>query len=470
MTLHPPLLPALLICCAACTFTSLRAQQGASLPEGFEAVFEERIGSVVAVEFVVELEIERAPITRVGLVLDDTGLVILQDEAIPDWIPPDNIRDIRVFRLGESGDGLTAEFLGPHPVSGWNYLKIDGGLPEGFRPILDYPTARPRLGEQVWGIGIRPKDFDFRPYLLTGLFSDVQRLPWEVGLSDANVAIPGGPVFNLDGAFVGWAGEPPSKPFQVELNGQETKVSMKSLLEGFTFLLAEEVHRFAPLENLEALEKERPFTGLVGMQPLSREVQKFLGLEDQGALVISDVFIDGPADQAGLQGRDILVALDGEPLPKFSPDSVNVRDLTMRIAMREVGESVTFTVRRGEEAMDVDVELISTPLLRREARRKYYEDAGFTVREFTGDDAINLREYSLDFRGVIVRFVRPNSPAANVGLQPRDWIQRIDGEEVISFTDAVQRLERAIKRSGKDEVVLLVKRQNETKVISVKMK
>ncbi|MGF1449716.1 MAG: PDZ domain-containing protein [Opitutales bacterium] len=445
-------------------------QQGASLPRAFEELFLERTRSVVAVEFVVELEIERAPITRVGLVLDEAGHIILQDEAIPDWLPVENVREIRVHALGTDTDGLEAEFLGPHPVSGWNYLKLTNGLPEFFTPILSYPTARPYLGEQLWGVGIRPKEFRFRPYLLTGLFSEWQKLPWEVGLTASNIAIPGAAVFNLRGEFIGWAGDPPSMPFRIEFNGQEQKVSLKSTLEGFTFLSAEEFHQYAPIEDPAELQKDRPYTGIVGTQPLSREVAKFLGLEEQGALVMSDVFENGPADKAGLKGRDIIVGLDGERLPKFSPDNVNVRDLTIRIAQRDVGETVNLTIRRGEAEMDVPLVLEPTPLQRRDAQRQYYEEAGFTIREFTAEDAVNLREYSLDFRGVIVRFVRPNSPAANVGLRPGDWIQRIDDQEVEDFAHAVKRFERALARSAKDEVVLLVKRQSETKVISVKMK
>ncbi|SED69711.1 S1C family serine protease [Ruania alba] len=59
---------------------------------------------------------------------------------------------------------------------------------------------------------------------------------------------------------------------------------------------------------------------------------------------------DGPADDAGLEPGDVIVAINGEPVT--SPD-----ELIVKIRARAPGETITLTVREGEQERDVDVVL-----------------------------------------------------------------------------------------------------------------
>lgn len=67
-----------------------------------EALFEERIRSVVAVEYFVETEIERSPSSELGVVVDDSGLIVLLDYAIPNWVPVDQLKEFKVLPLRSS--------------------------------------------------------------------------------------------------------------------------------------------------------------------------------------------------------------------------------------------------------------------------------------------------------------------------------------------------------------------------------
>jgi serine protease Do len=71
--------------------------------------------------------------------------------------------------------------------------------------------------------------------------------------------------------------------------------------------------------------------------------------------------------------------------------------------------------------------------------------------------------------GVVVHFVKPNSPAAVAGLRPDDWIREIDGAEVMDFAEAITRLAAIDADARRAEFVLLTRRGGETQVLRVKL-
>ena len=72
--------------------------------------------------------------------------------------------------------------------------------------------------------------------------------------------------------------------------------------------------------------------------------------EDTGYIRIVQVYEDSPADKAGIKDEDLITAVDGS--------TVKDMDLDMAIDMirGEEGTTVTVTVMRGDEVMDVDIE------------------------------------------------------------------------------------------------------------------
>jgi S1-C subfamily serine protease len=73
----------------------------------------------------------------------------------------------------------------------------------------------------------------------------------------------------------------------------------------------------------------------------------------QGAVVVA-VDPTSPAEQAGLQRADAIAAIDGTPI-KTEPD------LPLAIDSHKPGDTVTLTVDRGGQQMDVKVTLGSKP-------------------------------------------------------------------------------------------------------------
>ncbi|MGB0801072.1 MAG: S1C family serine protease [Ilumatobacteraceae bacterium] len=83
-----------------------------------------------------------------------------------------------------------------------------------------------------------------------------------------------------------------------------------------------------------------------------------VGLDDRtdgglGAL-ITDVRADTPADDAGIESGDIVIAIDGSPVEGVAGLIAAIRDL-------EPGDSTEITLRRGDRVLDLLVVLTSRP-------------------------------------------------------------------------------------------------------------
>jgi serine protease Do len=299
----------------------------------------------------------------------------------------------------------------------------------------------------------------------------IQSLPQRTGIAQQEVAAPGLPVFDRNGTLVGLAGSSGGQTFlQISRTRGATPIMLINVEESSAFVLVDEV-----LPNLGRIPKSvsgRPLAwlGAYGLEPMDREVGKFLKLTGQSAVVVSEVLEGSPAEKAGLKTRDIILAIEGKPLPELKPDRVVVNFIEREIERRKPGDTFGLTVLRGTERMEIKAVLGEEPKLIREAERKYFDRLGLTVREFVYGDAIERRVKASETSGVIVHFVKPSSSVAIAGLRQEDWIREIDGEETKTFADAVTKLGQIEKDEARPEFVMLVSRNGETAVLRVKLK
>jgi len=73
----------------------------------------------------------------------------------------------------------------------------------------------------------------------------------------------------------------------------------------------------------------------------------------KGALIVG-VFIDSPADMAGIRAGDIVVAVNGNPIP-------GIRDLLDKITLHKPGEQVRVTIYRGTEKLTLNMKVTRRP-------------------------------------------------------------------------------------------------------------
>jgi len=434
-------------------------------------LFNERLKSVVAVEFFVQAETERQPVLVMGTVIDDTGTVILPGAAILPGVAPAQLKDFKVYRAG-STDAATAAYLGQDAFTGWHFVRVEEKSRAGLVPVTRWKAvaADPTFGDELWGIGLRNKDEDFQPYFLSSRVAVQMRLPQKTVILGSDVASPGLPVFNQAGEFAGLTQTSFGQNFLIfSRNQRGNPIVLVNVEESSVVLLAGEVLPY--LGRVPSAVTGRPIAwfGAYGLQPMDPEVAKLLQLGNQSGVVVSDIMKSSPADQAGLQERDIILAIDGQPLPRLKPDRVVVSHFGQEVLRRRPGDVLTLSVLRGTTREEIKVKLGDEPKLAREADRRYFEKLGFTVREFLNNDAIMHRAVDGTTEGVMVHFVKPGSQVATAGLRPDDWVREIDGTEVKTYTEAVERLAAIEADPTRQEFVLLVRRGGETQVLRVKL-
>jgi len=452
------------------------AASAAARAADLATLWAERTKCTVAVEYVIENENDRRPTLAYGTVIDGRGTIILPTSSIDQRLSLQQLKDFKVYIPGDPAP-YVGTYLGEDLFTGWHFVRVEEKAWSRLVPVTAFaakgPNPVPGLTDELWGIGLRPKEEDFMPYILDSHLVLTQLLPERTGVTQQEVAGPGLPVFNRDGVLVGLAlssgGQTYMQFSQASRGG--SAIILVDIEESSLFQMADDVLPYLGRVPKNVNSRPLAWPGFFNLEPMDRDVAAFLHLppESSGA-VVSEVLENSPAEKAGMKARDIIVAIDGQPLPHFRPNHVVVDYVDHEIARRLPGDTMGFTVLRGTDRVELKVVLGDEPKLAREAERMFFERLGFTAREFVYGDAVGRRVRVADAAGVVVHYVRPNSPTALAGLETEDWIKEIDGVPVKNYADALAKLSAIEKDPKRQEFILLVSRGGDTAILRVKLK
>ncbi len=195
----------------------------------------------------------------------------------------------------------------------------------------------------------------------------------------------------------------------------------------------------------------------VTVQPITSDLARSLQLKEIAGALINDVQAKGPADRAGLQPGDVVVALNGQAVS----DSNELRN---RIAQLGPNAKADLTIVRNGATQKVTATLEALPsksaAAAPAASREGERAGGLSVEPLTPQRA---KQMGLDdAAGLLVTGVDPDGPAADAGLQRGDVIQKVDGREVTTVAELRQSM-----ASGDRPALVLVRRGEQNLFVSL---
>lgn len=207
----------------------------------------------------------------------------------------------------------------------------------------------------------------------------------------------------------------------------------------------------------EAGKVTRGWLGVM-IQPVTANLAKSFGLEDENGALISEVKSESPAERAGLKAGDIIRTFDGKKIEAMN-------DLSRFVATTQINKKVKLTyLREGQEAETIVV----IDRLKDGENGDVADDGGIAlgmkVQELTSEMARELR--SRETSGVVVAELEENGPAVEAGIRPNDIIKEINGRKIVGVDD----YKKALAEHKKGNFIrLLVRRGEALLYVAVKL-
>ncbi len=346
-----------------------------------------------------------------------TGLVVSEDGYIVSSAFNFIQKPSTVLVTLPGGKRTTAEIVARDHSRMLVLLKVQTDEP------LAVPTHVPRDEMQVgqWSIAVGRTFEQDEPNVSVGVISATNRIWGKAVQTDAKVSPNnyGGPLLDIHGRVLGLL-VPLSPQGGSEVAGAEWYDS------GIGFAV--------PLVDLsDQLERMKQgqdlFPGILGV-----------------TLKPGDMYVDpaevaaapanSPAAKAGIQPSDVIAEVDGVAVAT----QVQLRH---ELGHRYAGEVLSVVVRRGEERLELNIELAE--------KLEPYQQGFLGV--------LPLRVPPGNEPGVVIRYVYPGSPADDAGIAVGDRLVAIDGREI---ADAASLLEAMAAYEAGAPAVLDVRRGEES--------
>ena len=374
--------------------------------------------------------------TGSGFVIDGAGLVLTNNHVV------ENATNIEIQFFGDDDELYEARVLGRDRLTDSALLELVE-RPAGELPAATFgDSSQMAPGDWVMAIGA---PFSLGHTVTVGIISALSRpLPAAPGRTNEmlqtdaaiNPGNSGGPLLNIRGEVVGM---------------NTAIVSNRRSNAGVGFAVPINTVRDL-LPELRGGKVTRGVIG-VGIDDVPRGEYELLGLDENGGVLVSRVVEDGPADQAGMEPGDVIVAFDGEPVGA-------TRELQNRVVATRPGTTAPIRVVRGGEPLTLDVtigelDLDAENLAARNPAEETSEGFGMTLQDLTPRMLRNLR-VPPGTAGAVVADVRRGGNAEASGVQPGDVIISVNRAEVESAGEATAEL-NAIE-SGRTAFLLVQRR------------
>ncbi len=201
---------------------------------------------------------------------------------------------------------------------------------------------------------------------------------------------------------------------------------------------------------------KRPWFG-ARLEPVTAGIAEALGREKVAGALVSQVYRDSPAANAGLRAGDVIVTIDGR-------DIADPRSFNYRFTTRGIGGRANLGVLRRGRIVTIKVPLREAPGLGLDRAQNLRGEHPFDGTKVADISPILADELGLsELEGVIVLEVHRSGYASRVGIRPGDIIERVNSRAVRTLDDLTgvlsgrERYWRFVIRRGGQRVEMAVR-------------
>lgn len=352
-----------------------------------------------------------------GFIIDREGHIVTNNHVI------ENATKIKV-KL-KNGKEFDADIIGSDPSTDIALIKIKSGDDFPVIPLGDSNSLQ--VGQWVVAIG---SPFGLEQTVTAGIISAKGRVigsgPYDNFLqTDASInpGNSGGPLIDMQGKVVG------------------INTAIVASGQGIGFAIPINLAH-GIIDQLKTKGSvTRGWLGVV-IQDLSEEMADYYGIPDKKGIMVMEVMPGNPAEAAGIQPKDIIVEINGQPV-------VTSRDLTNLVAGLNVGEKTKVVLIRNGKKQSVQVEIAKRPddttqLASGSPEKSSEDELGIRVSNLTPELAKRLNTTQMD--GVVIEQVNPDGKGAEAGLTPGDIIKEINHIPIKNTKDYASAISK-IKKS-----------------------
>ncbi len=372
-----------------------------------------------------------------GVIYNSQGFIVTNKHVVKD------AGEI-ITRLYD-GSEYKAKIIGTDERTGIVVLKIDA---EKLTPARFGNSDSLELGEIVLAIG---NPIGLGQTVTSGIISAKGTSNLRVtGFEDfvqtdatINPDSYGGPLVNMNGEVVGISTLPPEQTagyFGISLAIPINVVNKA----------AEDLVKYGRIT--------RGWLGVTA-QPVTRELQKALGLKNNLGALISDIEPGSSAANAGVKTGDVIIKYNGKKIK-------NILHLRSLVKGSEINKEVEITVIRDGEKLDFTTTMLEPSKSETRSKKDLFSNLGMDVQNLTSKLSITLGFE--DEKGVIITNVQQGSPASKAGLTKGDLIVEIQHKPVASSDELYQAI---LRIQNEEDILMFMKRSGiASKFIILKQK
>jgi serine protease Do len=349
-----------------------------------------------------------------------------------------------------------AKIVGTDPNTDLAVLKIDA---KNLVPAPLGNSSAARVGEWVLAVG-NPLGDNLTFTVTSGIISAKGRSLTLPGQSDRTIQ----DFIQTDAAINPGNSGGPLVSVQGEVIGVNSAIASETgYYSGYGFAIPIDLARRVMDQIISEGRVHRVALGIT-VQDATANDAEYVGLPDIRGVLVQDFTEKSPAQKAGIESGDIIVAVDGKPVEY-------VGQLQQQIAFRKAGESVKVEVaRKGgvRKTLEVRLQEVAPPKQTADGTSDQSNDAsdssdeaaasidllGLTVQP-VDQDAVQQFELAPGERGLLVTGVTPGGPSYGDVADPDqggpDIILSVEGKPMKSVAD----LKQVLKGFKKDDIVSL---------------